>query len=150
MDQTDTSTFNWVKARADCSPVAVFVALKPLIETDVDQRRALLTDAERDRCLLSFNPGSGGSRSFTVTVVGFGHRGEHVYDDEIAFKPTAAGISVSGKEGKVFLEGSLTLSIEGECKLKVGNDELNFWQFRKKALEGILFEGVRMALYGTH
>ena len=40
------------------------------------------------------------------------------------------------------LGGILTLADDGECKFRVGNAEYDFWQFRKLALEDILFTSV--------
>jgi hypothetical protein len=40
---------------------------------------------------------------------------------------------------KTILEGTLSLSDETECRLKVGDKELTFWQFRKRALENLFF-----------
>jgi ornithine cyclodeaminase/alanine dehydrogenase-like protein (mu-crystallin family) len=37
------------------------------------------------------------------------------------------------------LQASITLNSDGQCKLKVGNDELEQWQVRRMALETLSF-----------
>jgi hypothetical protein len=139
--------FDWVTARAQCSSLAVFASMKMDAEKDVNLRKKFLVTHEEGRCTLSFNRGSS-TGEFSVTVNGRDIRGEHTFDDEVTFRRTADGVTVVDRQGAIFLNGILCLSDEGQCKLKVENEELNFWQFRKKALEHVLFDGVRMALYG--
>ena len=39
---------------------------------------------------------------------------------------------------KLMFDATLTLNDKGECRLKIGEKELDFWQFRKLALEDLL------------
>jgi hypothetical protein len=46
------------------------------------------------------------------------------------------------QSGDLLYEGKLTLSNDGDCKLKVGDTEYSLWQFRKLTLEDVLFTSV--------
>lgn len=63
----------------------------------------------------------------------------------IRFSETEVGITVTDEstgDHKVIVEGKITLNDDGQCRLRVGNKDLEFWQFRRSALEAILFEPV--------
>jgi hypothetical protein len=47
---------------------------------------------------------------------------------------------VRGNDDAVLLEAGLTLNDEGECRLRTGEQELTFWQFRKRALYNLFFK----------
>ena len=47
-------------------------------------------------------------------------------------------LHVNPTEGKAF-QATLTLTDAGECKFKVGDDELYAWQLLRRALEGLFF-----------
>jgi hypothetical protein len=74
---------------------------------------------------------------FWVSVLG------GAIDKAVAFHRTTTGIEVrdAGNDA-VILKGELTLSNDGECKFKVGENTYSFWQFRKLALEDLLFTSV--------
>jgi hypothetical protein len=48
------------------------------------------------------------------------------------------GIVVKADD-KVVLEGHAVLSDDGACRLRVNGEDLEFWQFRKRALEALFF-----------
>lgn len=121
---TDAPDFDWVTARHACSLTAIFELLKTAAEQDVARRLAL-----RDAPPLAFRAQD---RVFIV----------YTGDDEdrrvVKFRLTARAIAVSANDAPLF-EGAPTLSDDGHCRLKVGEAELELWQFRKRALEGLLF-----------
>jgi len=47
---------------------------------------------------------------------------------------------VNDKDGKKILEATLTLNDSGECRVKIGGQEYELWQMRKKALENLFFK----------
>ena len=49
-------------------------------------------------------------------------------------------IQVNDKDGKKILEATLTLNDSGECRVKIGGQEYELWQMRKKALENLFFK----------
>jgi hypothetical protein len=124
--------FDWVSARAKCSPVEAFTHLESQVEEDINKRTALMSDSEKKyRIRFHFQREQ---NQFSVWVV----RDEERIGYAV-FKSIQDGISVS-YWGAPDLIGILTLSDDGECRLKVKDvGELSFWQFRKRALEPLLF-----------
>lgn len=123
--------FRWVTARHACSPFEVYKLLQSGCERDIEERNALRKSPTDDPF------------TFKLTTDGDGfyvlRQGERRIASSVAFNWTEAGISVLGNDRTVFLEATLTLNDEGECRLKVGAEELSLWQFRKRALEDLFF-----------
>jgi hypothetical protein len=123
------SEFAWVNARASCSIGLLFEQLKAQVEKDIDARQA-----------LSKGPPYYYSFRFKVennTIIALieGHR----LHESITFRLSGDAIEVMGKDGKLLLSGKATLNNDGDCRLRVNGDELELWQFRKKALEDLFF-----------
>jgi hypothetical protein len=123
------SEFDWVNARANCSIGLLFEQLKAQVEKDVDMRQA-----------LSKGPPFYYGFRFRVendTIIAFieGHR----LHESITFRLAGDAIEVMGKDSKVLFSGTATLDNDGDCRLRVNGDELELWQFRKKALEDLFF-----------
>ena len=120
------SNFDWVKARAECSVNVVFKSICVGIENDVAARNALpgvgspfVAKYEGDELIVFKNI----QRSPFFT-----------------FRQTENGIEViNGHTKAVRLSASLTLNDDGECRLKIGDKECEFWQFRRRALEELFF-----------
>ncbi len=119
--------FDWVKARSECSPAKVFQQLRLGIEADVKGRQRSLGPnptikftTVSDRC--------------SITALIEGQAGTAV-----TFDQTEDGIRVRNEADGVLLEATLTLNNDGQCRLKVGGQEYELWQFRKMALEQLLF-----------
>ena len=126
--QDTEQNFSWVKARHACSPYAVFQFLQLGCQRDIEERTTLRP--LEHMALYSFKV-EAEEKSFLVLRGG-------ARPASVRFMWSDAGISVS-RDLRVFLEGTLTLDDQGECRLKVGNEPLSFWQFRKRALEDLLF-----------
>jgi hypothetical protein len=62
--------------------------------------------------------------------------------DVVTFSLQKSGIAVHDRQGNVIQESTLTLTDNGECKLKLlpSGEELNLWQFRKRFLERLFFD----------
>ena len=128
----DLSAFNWVGARFECSPAKVFEQMRLEVEHDIDARNAQLgTDAE-----YNFGMVVAGDK-FVVVVKA---RTGSVSHRSVTFSRQEAGISVQDNNNKLKVAATLTLNDRGECRLKVDNQEREFWQFRRMALEGLLFD----------
>jgi hypothetical protein len=119
--------FDWVKARAECSILAVYQQLISEIEKDVERRNTLDTRAharfsfkviDANQCLV-IRGDSGPLRIFKMA-------------DEF--------IAVLDRERNELLRATLTLSKFGRCMLKVADEELEHWQFLRTALEPLFFE----------
>lgn len=122
--------FDWIAARCECSPHLVFEKLKTQVEKDVESREKTLTVAQKERCKFEFMPG----RTDFSVIVG----GDNIHGS-ITFALTETGIVVLNEERVSIFEADVTISDEGECKLKVNGEEKELWQVRKMALETLLF-----------
>ena len=123
--------FNWVTARCECSPNQVFETLKSQVKSDVEEREANLTQDQKLRYRFSFMPGR---NDFSVLV-----EGSNNIHDAIKFGLTETGIIVFNGQGMEMFSADVTISDEGECKLKIDDEEKELWQVRKMALENLLF-----------
>jgi hypothetical protein len=122
--------FSWVRARAECSLMEAFNRIRLQVHEDVDERKALRTPSESE--WLNFNMASNGN-AFTVG------RLEHKKVRSVTFRIGEGGIQVIDENDKPVLEGTLTLGDDGQCRLKVADRNLEFWQFRRAALENLFF-----------
>ena len=57
----------------------------------------------------------------------------------LTFRKTDSGVKVTAEDDKVLHAATLTLGEDGECRLKLNREELEFWQFRRRALEDLFF-----------
>jgi hypothetical protein len=143
MSQLIPDEFDWVTERAKCSAGMVLKQLESQIKVDVEQRNSLRTHSEV-RQMISFEFGSGGQSSFYVRALRHGERDPTPEQlGFVTFEKLPGGIKVVhwiGKEEKDPIVGMLTLGNDGKCRLRVKDlDEYKLWQFRKLALEPILF-----------
>lgn len=118
------ANFNWVKARGECSLPAVFTQLLLEAQDNVAERNRLLTKTEAEFVLTAED-----GTAFTV------HRRSMPL---IAFALSYDYIAIRWPN-KAQDKAILTLSNDCECRLKVGEEELDRWQFLRKFLEPILF-----------
>jgi hypothetical protein len=131
MNQTDPN-FDWITARAKCSPTDVLCQLESQTEEDIKKRNDLLTDLEKKyRVRFHFQRDL---NQFSVWAMRDSERLGYA-----GFRADPEGIRVTYVDPHPDLVGTLTLSNDGECRLKVKDDEYTFWQFRKLALEPLLF-----------
>ncbi|HUY12754.1 MAG TPA: hypothetical protein VMX16_03855 [Terriglobia bacterium] len=127
---------NWVKLRHDCSPFVIFTKLRLGAEEDVKTRNELKKPEEK----VSFKLVANGDR---FAVLREGTSGAYA---SVVFKCTESEISAHPEAGQSHqrasadpLRATLTLTNEGDCKLKTDKEELTCWQFRKKVLEDLFF-----------
>ena len=126
----EMANFDWVKARAECSTTEMFNKLRLQVQKDVERWKALKVNSELK---ISMDNEAG---VFAVSVEGVAvYRG-------VRFILAEDAIVVDGiaPEKRMFL-ASVTLSDDGECRLKITGKEKEYdlWQFRKLALEWVLF-----------
>lgn len=122
------SDFDWVTARADCSLVAAFIRLEKSIREDTDTANQRFKD-----------------RKFRVTIQD--SSSFSVYEEvqpprHITFKLSESQIAVVKRcDGREDIQFSATLTInkDKQCRFLIGSEELEEWQFRKKALEPLFF-----------
>jgi hypothetical protein len=123
------ANLDWITARRQCSIGQVFELLKTQVEKDVDIQNVGSPhkfSVHRSRESFTVICGDGGGiRSVIFAVCG-------------------NTIQIKDGDRKLLFTAGLTLNDAGECKLKLidGPDrdrELEFWQFRRRPLEGLFF-----------
>lgn len=119
---------DWVKERAKCTALWVHQRLLEQTKLDVETRNEQVKGR--------------GSYAFSVQeeqgyfLVGIHRSGPMKF---VKVQLDGERIRVSGDDGQLMIEGAVTLNDAGECRLQVGELELEEWQFRRRALEELLF-----------
>jgi hypothetical protein len=125
----DNSKFNWVTERSACSLPKVFKTLRAQVEEDVKTR-----NAQRPKnSPYEFSVVETGS-DFAVYF-----RGKDA-DKSVKFRIAEHGISIRDDKDNQMFEVTLTFTDDGECKLNVNEEQRNFSQVRRMALEELLFQ----------
>jgi hypothetical protein len=122
--------FDWVSARAQCTPFTVFGRVRSQVKEDTGKRNSLTVEGGSS-ATFSFDTGP---NWFSVSWRFLDkYRG-------VSFTLSANGIEVRDASSHNLLhDGILTISDDGQCRLRVGDKELNLWQFRKLALHDLFF-----------
>jgi hypothetical protein len=120
------SVFDWVSARSECSAWKVFKELEQGASADIDSINSKRQSEDQTKFVLAKYSND------RFSVVYEGGRGSVDFllkDEEIT---VSDGSSVR-------LRAILTINNKRQCRLKVDGQELEQWQFRKMALEGLFF-----------
>jgi hypothetical protein len=123
---------NWVAERSKCSLSAVFKELEIGVKEDVKAVNALYPNHPP-----AFSVTAGKNQFSVILVV-------DALTSEIAgavdFELGKDDITVKNPNSVMF-KATITLNNEGECKLRLGDDqpELEQWQVRRMALEKLFF-----------
>jgi hypothetical protein len=126
--EKDNAKFNWVAERSSCSLPKVFQTLRAQVEEDVKTR-----NAQRPKnSPYEFAVKESGS-DFTVLYVA------KDVSKSVIFTLDKNGILVRGGEGNQMFEVTLNFTTDGECKLIVNEEQRDFWQVRRMALEELMF-----------
>ena len=120
--------FDWVSARAACSLGAMFETLRTQVRADVEAADQMRSEGENRYAFTFISQ----ERMFAAVVEGTGIR--HV----ISFKLHDGFISVQDHERDLY-QATVNLNDEGQCVIRVNAREYAPWQFRKLALESLLF-----------
>jgi len=131
---------DWVSLRAECTVGKIFERLKSGVEHDIGIRQTAIPAEGYPKLWVERGVGSG---SFKVILDG-------AYKDPVTAKTTIVHsvvdftfdqhkILVHDEDRKITYVATATLCDDGKCRLSVGGQELELWQFRKRALEGLLF-----------
>jgi|SRR5579864_2337902 len=121
----------WIRARSECSHVQAFERLKTEVRDDVEANNKLIR---------------AGGASSGLFVIQFFDRSFRVYldlaniDRAVVFSlQSDFSIAVDGTNPPVAIRGTVVLDDDGKCRLRVNDQELKFWQFRRRALEALFF-----------
>jgi len=121
---------DWVGVRAACSVQKIFKELTAGVEDDVKAINAVpLPWPNQNSIQCSPN------RDGTLFVVGRGNAIKGL----VKFHLGTDRIEIVDEASDQTLVVTLTVNDEGRCKLKVGTEELEQWQVRRRALERLFF-----------
>ena len=127
-------SIDWVAARTECSLLRVFEKLRLEIQEDADKRTTWLVEHGCDYGFVVVPSG----QSFGVLLQD-SNINKPVNHRSIVFRVTDTDIDVATGDGEQICKATVTLSDDLGCRLKVGNRELESWQFRKTCLEDLFF-----------
>ena len=120
---------NWVKKRAACTADSIFSGIVNEIEQDIKERNAAGSNA-------TFVSGLTSDKKTLIV----GESGTWARKEKVIFFPLGGKIEIRDEVKNVKLSAEVFLNNEGRCKLKLEDGtELEQWQFRRKALEGLFF-----------
>src|SRR5580658_8957064 len=126
----DKSKVDWVTKRSACALPKIFKELTLQVEEDVKTRNAL----RPNNSPYEFSVAAHGD-DFTVLL-----ETEDV-SKSVIFTRAEHAIVVRDDKGQTLFEVTLMFNDAGECRLNVNKEERDFWQVRRMALEGLLFQG---------
>jgi len=132
-----STDFEWVNARAACSPVKVFEQLRLQIAHDVELRNKMgeaqgqKFDIHAESAAFAVFLDRSIYRETPYRVIRF-----HLEDQRI--------IARYGDDTDIFV-ATLTLNDDGECRLRIKDKNYELWQVRHMALEKLFFEVVRLS-----
>jgi hypothetical protein len=118
---------DWVSKRAGCSAVQIFKELQSGIESDVVA--ANKANTALGPFITALTPDG---FAFIVSV-------KDEVGPRVVFYYANERIEVKDEKRNLKFFASLALNSSGRCVLRVDGEELEQWQFRKKALECLFF-----------
>lgn len=122
-----STDWSWVKAVSSCSVAQKFSELKLDLEGDVEDRNGLVRPGEPTFTIASNGSKVSVSKAYGQTL------------STVTFSMVEKGVSVRNDDGLIF-EATLTINDQRECRFKIGEQELESWQMRKRALWELFFE----------
>jgi hypothetical protein len=123
--------FDWISARAACSPIVIFEKLKLLIQTDAETRNKL-RNKNTGEPYFKFIEASTNRFSVVAESIGLGiHK-------SVSFSLVNGEISAASADGILF-KATVTLCNDGICRAQISGQEYDLWQLRKMALEELFF-----------
>jgi hypothetical protein len=123
---------DWVTVRSACVLASLFQKLKLELAADVKKRNALRPDPAGHQFEVSTVNGS-----VSVSQIQW-PRGTSV--NSVTFELRETSIAVLDSTGTLMFAVGLTINNQGECCYKIGCQEYDSWQLRKRALEPLFFE----------
>lgn len=118
--------FDWVEARAACTVAEVFEQLRMDVESDVEAANVARKLESGTKFIFK---SSEAGNAFAAAA----------YWGRVQFVRHVDHIEIQDEVGNQKLTVTLTLSNTGRCKLKIEQEDMEQWQVRRMALEGLLF-----------
>jgi len=124
----DRSTLDWVTARSACTLPKVFATLRQQVEEDVKTR-----NAKRPTFAPYEFSVADDIDAFTVFLKA------KDLSRSVTFKLNEHAIAVHDDQGSAKFQVRLHFNDLAECRLRVDEQEREFWQVRRMALEDLMF-----------
>ncbi len=121
--------FDWVNARAECSPGQVFTELRLGVEDDIKKINKVRGGSPEKNFHLARN---GDGNTFEVW------RGESD-KESVKFRRIGDRIEIMNNVGTVTASYTVSFSLDGRCVLLASDGQMEQWQARRTALEGLFF-----------
>jgi hypothetical protein len=132
MDETKEIDVRWVKALPSAKRIGEM--LHQGCKADVEDRN-VATDESDSHHRITFKISENDGDGFAVAC----HSGFRGIIGRCTFTWSRSDVEVSGP-GDDTLSGRIVLGDKGECRLKVGDRNLTFWQFRMMALQRLFWQ----------
>jgi hypothetical protein len=127
-DAKDRSKFDWVTSRSACTLPKVFATLRQQAEEDVKTRNAQRPTYAPYEFSLADD-----IDAFTVFLKA------KDLSRSVTFKLNEHDIAVQDDQANSRFQVKLHFNDLGECRLRVDEQEREFWQVRRMALEDLMF-----------
>jgi hypothetical protein len=124
----DQSKFDWVASRSACTLPKVFAALRQQVEEDVKTR-----NSQRPNYAVYEYSVADDIDTFTVYL-----KAKDV-SRSVSFKLSEHAIAVQDDQASSKFQVRLHFTDAGECRLRVDDQEREYWQIRRMALEDLMF-----------
>jgi hypothetical protein len=125
---TNKPKFDWITQRSSCSLPKVFAALRSQVEADVKTRNDLRPNYAPYEFSLTEN-----IDEFAVLLKA------KDLQKSVTFTLAEHAILVKDDKRISMFQVTVSFSDEGECQLNVDNQQREFWQVRRMALEDLMF-----------
>lgn len=122
--------FDWVTARSKCSAAVLFEQLQADVEADVARAQELLGKGYSLQVKRH-------SPSMIIVILEDNLGGA----SSVRFVLRNGAITAERRDETEIAKGVPTISDDKQCRLLVNGKERELWQFRKLALEGLIFFG---------
>ena len=129
MENGNKADLDWVRARVACSLHTVFARLIAGVKSDLAARQEVSRDLDQG---IHFAISTEDDRNL---VVSRNLRGT-VSTVEFSLGPTEI---VIGEDGIPIFTATVALNEAGDCTLVIDGNEMEMWQVRRMALEGLFF-----------
>jgi hypothetical protein len=130
---SEAGNFDWVTARNECSISTVFEKLRLDVKADIETRQSLRAHHPGWGYEEDFSFASNGSK-FSATAQ-IPKAGRH----SVIFFLSGNRILLTDENDEALFDATVTLNNDRECMLVVGEEQMEGWQFRKRALEPLFF-----------
>ena len=124
----DQSKFDWVTLRSACTLAKVFATLRQQVEEDVKTRNSQRPKHAAYEFSVADDIGA-----FTVFL-----KATDV-SRSVSFKLNEHAVAVQDDQGSSKCQVRLHFTDAGECRLRVDDQEREYWQIRRMALEDLMF-----------